>query len=416
MVDISTTSSRSSIKVFNNSNNKRRVVKINIRGVPLRTPSGNSINTFDPKNDVAGAAPPAIFTKPEEKPNMENLSLHSICCSSGSGIGCTSTQLSLQKHFENLLRERGYPLDYRNTLDTGYQSNLKTPLQIASYGPRTIEIVKSGNHEALHDALVLGLDPNVCNQYGESLLHMACRRGNIKLLKVFMEKGALLQVSDDYGRTIMHDAMWAANPAFDVVETILRQDRTMLFLRDKRGSLPFSYVHKNDVNTWIDWFDQNIETYFPRNEAETSISSELALIMDNNNAVRNPAAPLKNNNNTGISLEIIQLVAYGELTPQEAHLVVERARNEIMNDLNYCPNPATTTISAPPAAGGGVQFNIEYETVETDDSDSSSSSTSSSDDDDNDDSYDFDGTESDCDKDLLEDMLQMVQSSSNMGI
>ena len=117
-----------------------------------------------------------------------------------------------------------------------------------------VEIVRRGEVEKMQKMMEMGLSPNPCNVYGESLVHMVrtredfecqkpffeflkpfdplpplynkllgivlishhhdlflipfqptheqvCRRGDIDLLEVLVDAGANLQVSDDYGRT-----------------------------------------------------------------------------------------------------------------------------------------------------------------------------------------------------------------------
>lgn len=51
-----------------------------------------------------------------------------------------------------------------------------------------------------------------------------------------------MQVSDDYGRTLLHDAFWAKDTAVEVVQTILARDPDMLFLANARGALPMGYM------------------------------------------------------------------------------------------------------------------------------------------------------------------------------
>ena len=120
------------------------------------------------------------------------------------------------------IRFQGYSTRRFKTLQSAYY-NKPTPLQNASYGIHLIDAVKTCDYDKIQSLLGAGISPKPCNNYGESLVHMVCRRGDAKALKLFffINHGANLQVSDDYSRTPLHDCCWAANPAFDVAEMIL---------------------------------------------------------------------------------------------------------------------------------------------------------------------------------------------------
>ena len=216
------------------------------------------------------------------------------------------------------MKERGYVVKLYNTLDTAYYNNA-TSLQVASYGPRMVRIVREGNAVALRETLAIGLSPNPCNQFGESLLHMVCRRGDLTLLKVMIEAGSSLQVSDDYGRTPLHDAFWAANPAYGVVETILKRDAGLFFMKDKRGALPLSYVTKPHWQDWMKWFDENIDRFFGEENAKFYHPVDLVLMKPNSFSLPEPK--------TDLSLELIKMVACGDLSPHEARVMSDGARD-----------------------------------------------------------------------------------------
>eukprot|EP00523_Entomoneis_sp_CCMP467_P015388 CAMPEP_0168774658 /NCGR_PEP_ID=MMETSP0725-20121227/5111_1 /TAXON_ID=265536 /ORGANISM="Amphiprora sp., Strain CCMP467" /LENGTH=388 /DNA_ID=CAMNT_0008824265 /DNA_START=118 /DNA_END=1284 /DNA_ORIENTATION=+ len=220
---------------------------------------------------------------------------------------------SLQGYLDSLLQERGYTTTAYDTLNTGYYTKA-TPMQIASYGPHMIKLVRAGDAEAIRATMKAGLSPNPCNQFGESLLHMICRHGSIEMIDVLIEAGASLQVSDDYGRTPLNDALWAPSPAFDVVSRILDKDSGMLFLRDKRGSLPLEYVRKSEWSVWRDWFDANIDKYFPASGAAGYAPPELAGFEPNSVALPEQKA-------IGLPLDLVKMIANGNMSPEEAQQV-----------------------------------------------------------------------------------------------
>ena len=226
----------------------------------------------------------------------------------------------MQEYFDALLAERGYKVTPISTLTTAYYSK-PTPLQVASYGPRMVQIIKAADSLALKETLqYAGLSPNPCNTFGESLLHMACRRGDEQLLQVFLDAGAVLQVCDDYGRTVLHDACWAATPCFDVVTRILKLDAFLFFLRDKRGSLPLSYVPKADWALWKEWLDAHVDEFYPESHAEIFAPTDLCAMPPNSFPIADGKKDCE-----GLTLELIQMVANGDMSPREARVAAETA-------------------------------------------------------------------------------------------
>ena len=110
--------------------------------------------------------------------------------------------------------------------------------------------------EELKEVLACGLSPNPCNSFGESLIHTVSRCGKHQVLQVFIDNGCSLQVSDDYGRTPLHDACWAAEPAFETVELIMKADRRLFFMIDARSHLPLAYVRREHWDAWIGFLNK----------------------------------------------------------------------------------------------------------------------------------------------------------------
>mmetsp|Transcript_29979 Transcript_29979/g.69914 ORF Transcript_29979/g.69914 Transcript_29979/m.69914 type:complete len:427 (-) Transcript_29979:28-1308(-) len=297
-------------------------------------------------------------------------------------------QYTLQEYFDHLLEERGYKIQLYETLKTGY-SNPPTPLQIASYGPRMVQIVRSNDDRALRDTLGVGLSPNPCNQFGESLLHMICRRGDTTLLTIMMEAGTSLQVCDDFGRTPLHDGLWSANPAFDVVSIILKQDAGMFFMKDRRGALPLSYVHKDHWPAWFEWFDKNLDQFFPKEAASTFRPSELVSM----EAGSIPVPDAK----TELSLELIRMVANGEMNPEEARVMAEMNPNDDDSTVLSSVMDDSTIVSS-------VMDELEEDDV-FDDSDFDS--------DDSDYYSDDDDSDLDMDDDEMMELMQMADIARN---
>lgn len=168
---------------------------------------------------------------------------------------------SPQVVLDRLIQARGYSTQNFCSLEGAYYCK-PTELQQASYGVKTVQVVRQSDEDALTQMLDCGLSPNPCNPFGESIVHMVCRRGDTKMLKVLIDKGCSLQVTDDFGRTPLHDACWTAEPNFEIVQLILDTDERLLHMLDCRGSSPLSYIKKDHWPLWIEFFHSKIDKYW----------------------------------------------------------------------------------------------------------------------------------------------------------
>ena len=86
-----------------------------------------------------------------------------------------------------------------------------------------VAAVRGSDVKRLRQLALEGRHMNACNKYGESIVHMACRRGFLEVLTFLFSTGAILDVADDFGRTPLHDACWTPEPRFDVVTFLLNK-------------------------------------------------------------------------------------------------------------------------------------------------------------------------------------------------
>jgi len=95
------------------------------------------------------------------------------------------------------------------------------------------------------------------NRFGESLMHLVCRRGCTEMVRFLVEQlsGAspsqMLAIQDDCHKTPLHDACWTPSPNFELVELILKYAPEQVLLKDIRGNTPFDYVRKDDYALWL---------------------------------------------------------------------------------------------------------------------------------------------------------------------
>jgi Ankyrin repeats (3 copies) len=140
-----------------------------------------------------------------------------------------------------------------------------TPVHIHGYQTDVIMAVRKDDVYALRKLHESGRTMQACNKFGESIVHMACRRGSTEIMKFLMdEAGVTIGLRDDYGRTPLHDALWTCKPAFDLVKLILQVCPDLLFTTDKRGFTPFSYVRRDHWVPWCQFLDDNKDLVLPK--------------------------------------------------------------------------------------------------------------------------------------------------------
>lgn len=128
--------------------------------------------------------------------------------------------------------------------------------EIDSYDLEVVGAVRSGSIEKLREIMDRGRKTfNACNRFGESLIHMACRRGNVDVVRLLLKEGsARTDIRDDYGRTPAHDACWTAEANIDVMDVLLHHiPIAMLLTEDVRGFTPFQYARKEHWPIWIEF-------------------------------------------------------------------------------------------------------------------------------------------------------------------
>lgn len=269
-----------------------------VKKQPTAVGSQNSTRKY---RRVAGVGSKPKVSPPAARPSRSK----SLSCPSMGNV-------SPQSFLDSLLSSRGYSTKNYCSLEGGYYCK-PTPLQKASYGIQLVRAVRSSNAALLGELLRCGLSRNPCNAFGESLVHMVCRRSDYALLKALVEHGCSLQVSDDFGRTPLHDACWTSEPCFECIELILLTDKRLLRLVDCRGSSPLAYVQKDNWRKWIDFFERKKDVYWPTrdvaNEGEER-PPRLAGEAPHSNPIQDPKDAL--------SLEVAAMVASGQIGPDDA--------------------------------------------------------------------------------------------------
>ena len=107
---------------------------------------------------------------------------------------------------------------------------------------------------------------DACNRFGESIVHMACRRAEVDVVDFLLSNGGDKWFVDDFGRTPLHDACWRSEPRFDVVTLLLDRNLDLLRVMDVRGSNPLNYVREEHWVQWCAYFFHQKEKYWAQDD------------------------------------------------------------------------------------------------------------------------------------------------------
>lgn len=123
--------------------------------------------------------------------------------------------------------------------------------ELSNYGVDVVTACRDENLEVLRSLHEGGRSLSCCNRFGESLLHMACRRGFQSIVTFLTESaGCAIRITDDCGRTPLHDALWNRDCQYGIVDMLVRSDPSLLLLCDKHGHTPFAYSRREHWGVW----------------------------------------------------------------------------------------------------------------------------------------------------------------------
>ena len=129
-----------------------------------------------------------------------------------------------------------------------------TPQDLHDYDMSVVQAVRTENVDALrhmHSSAGGKRSMNCVNAFGETILHIAARRGAVAVVQFLVNEARVnVRVACDFGRTPLHDACWTAPANLAVVQILLAACPDLLYLTDKRGHAPLQYVHREN---WAEW-------------------------------------------------------------------------------------------------------------------------------------------------------------------
>lgn len=126
-----------------------------------------------------------------------------------------------------------------------------TEEQISAYDMKLVAACRENDVDTVKSLVAEGHSAECCNRFGESLLHMACRRGFKDMVDYFLTEPKLsVRIRDDCGRNPCHDACWNPSPQLEILQWLIEKDPSLLLITDKRGSTPFAYARPQDWPVW----------------------------------------------------------------------------------------------------------------------------------------------------------------------
>ena len=149
-----------------------------------------------------------------------------------------------------------------------------TPEQIEAYSNDALSAVRTSDVDSLRQLHLAGHSLECCNRFGESLLHVACRRSSAEIVSFLLNEAKVSpRIRDDYGRTPLHDACWRGNPEYEIVELLLSVEPRLAFVKDVRGHKPFQYARREHWSGWRKFIDQKRELILlPRSNSDGALS------------------------------------------------------------------------------------------------------------------------------------------------
>jgi Ankyrin repeats (many copies) len=131
---------------------------------------------------------------------------------------------------------------------------------VDAYDMETATAVRTGNlvklKQLYHDK---GYSLSACNRFGESLLHISCRRGHAAMVRFMTQECKVNpRVMDDMGRSAFHDVCWSSVPNLDTMDVLLEVGLPPigLLMQDARGHTPFDYAPRKHWGIWLQYLQQ----------------------------------------------------------------------------------------------------------------------------------------------------------------
>jgi len=143
----------------------------------------------------------------------------------------------------------------------GEDANIKPTIEMPNdffiqceemYIQEAVDAVRSNDVDTLRQLAAAGTNLQCGNRFGETLIHLACRRSHQDVVSFLIkEAGVSIKVRDDYGRTPLHDACWRCTVDLELMDLLLDSCPELLMLSDKRGHTPLDYSRREHWDVLI---------------------------------------------------------------------------------------------------------------------------------------------------------------------
>jgi Ankyrin repeats (3 copies) len=172
-----------------------------------------------------------------------------------------------EETLHRLMKDQDFEIRYQESLSLPDFFSLHTEEEMHYYDADVIEAIRQQNISKLREFHQNGRPLKCSNRFGESLLHMACRRGFYDVVLFLIHEAKVpVRIRDDYGRTVLHDAAWTCEPNFPLLQLILTECPDLLYMRDRRGDTPISYARKSHWSEWNQFLHQNVSLLIPTSQ------------------------------------------------------------------------------------------------------------------------------------------------------
>mmetsp|Transcript_37 Transcript_37/g.94 ORF Transcript_37/g.94 Transcript_37/m.94 type:complete len:811 (+) Transcript_37:190-2622(+) len=134
------------------------------------------------------------------------------------------------------------------------------------YAQEAVDAVRSNDVDTLRQLAADGKNLQCGNRFGETLIHLACRRSHQDVVEFLIkEAGVSIQVRDDFGRTPMHDACWRSTVDLELMDLLIDSCPELLMLSDKRGHTPLDYARREHWDVLIPYLMEKKDQFRPIN-------------------------------------------------------------------------------------------------------------------------------------------------------
>lgn len=137
-----------------------------------------------------------------------------------------------------------------------------TEEEVNAYAHDVLTAIRTRDIEKLREFHESGRPLKCSNTFGESLLHLACRRGFFEVASFLIKEARVtVRVCDDYGRTPLHDACWTCEPNFELLELIITACPELLHMSDKRGNTPLEYARPEQWQAYKEFLSEHQDMF-----------------------------------------------------------------------------------------------------------------------------------------------------------